>query len=83
MHRGAQRADALTVDNAHPRNALLQAQLDVVWHQVAHFRRAESMQVELVADLKFDRIWFVVDHRVSQVGVQSKSSISLDLRILL
>jgi hypothetical protein len=41
------------------------------------------MQVELVADLKFDRIWFVVDHRVSQVGVQSKSSISLDLRISL
>ena len=63
MHRGTQGADALTVDNAHPRNALLQAQLNVVRHQVAHFRRAEGVEVKLVADLKFDRIWFVVDNR--------------------
>ena len=83
MHRRAQRADALTVDNTHPSDSFFEAQLNVVRHQVAHFRRAESMQVELVADLKFDRIWFVVDHRVSQVAVQSKSSISLDLRISL
>jgi len=67
MHRGAQGADALAVDDAHPRNALLQAQLNVVRHQVTHIGGSKSMQVKLVADLKFDRIWFVVDHPLSQV----------------
>jgi len=32
MHRGAQRTDALTVNDAYPRNIPLEAQLNVVGH---------------------------------------------------
>ena len=67
MHRRAQSADALTMDNAHPRYALFEAQLNVVRHKLANFRRPEGVEVELIADLKLYGIWFVVGHLVSQV----------------
>ena len=62
MHRGAQRADALAVNDTHPSDSFFLRQLDIVRHQIPHIRGPKGVQIELVSDLKFDRIWFVVSH---------------------
>ena len=65
MHRGAQGADALAMDNAHTCEAFFLRQLDIVRHQIPHIRGPKGVQIEFISDLKFDRIWFVVSHVLS------------------
>jgi hypothetical protein len=67
VHRGAQGADPLAVDDPYARDAFFQTKPDVIRNQFAQIRRAEGMQVQFAFDLEFNGIWIGVCYGVSPV----------------
>lgn len=62
MHRPAQVANALAVDDAHFKNPALPTFAEVVEHEVFHFARLEGVQVQHSVNRQLNR--FVVHARM-------------------
>lgn len=59
MHRFAQRADALAVNDAHVQDALVAAGREIIWHESFKIARMKCMQIECAVNRHVDRVWFV------------------------